>query len=233
MSCGCETRPECVSCTPTQQVVDRREVLGVGVDEQLAQPGDVGQGLLGHDELAGAAPALGADGDRLGAEDQLGAAQAPALPAPPGEVGGPAVGRAVPALHGQDGEAVADGAAVQRERLGERRVGARPHLGVERQLETERLAVAQQRLYVLNATDVAHGRLLPPSGGEPKPRRLRHSPAPGRRERAARGRRPPTVAGAERALRPRHLALASAYSSATRAPTLSPRVLSRELMTSA
>ncbi len=103
------------------EIVGAAETPRVGRHEVLTQAGDVGEGLVEHDELAGASAPLRADGDRLGAEDQLGAAQAPALPAPPGEFGGPAVSGTVPALHGQDREAVADGAAVELERPGERR----------------------------------------------------------------------------------------------------------------
>ena len=219
------------------EVVDRVEMGGVRSHQQVAQPGDVGQRLLEHDELTGAAPALGADGDRLGAEDELGAAQAPALPAAPREVGGTAVGGAVPALHRQDGEAVADRAAVQVERLGERRLRARLHRVVERQLDVERLEIAQQRRCIVYATNVAHVSLFPsfPGAahalGSSRAPSLLHRPATGasRDERsspslschppsggAGRGGGGSACALARR-LRSAGLAV---YSSATSAPTL-------------
>ena len=61
------------------------------------------------------------DGDRLAAPDQLRAADAEALPAAARQVARLAVERAVPALHRQDAEPVADADAVELERARERR----------------------------------------------------------------------------------------------------------------
>ena len=54
----------------------------VGVDERLAQSGNGGLGALRHAELIGVGAPVRADRDRLAAPDELGSAQAEALPAP-------------------------------------------------------------------------------------------------------------------------------------------------------
>ena len=94
------------------EVVDRTpagEVLGL---EDADEFGDAGAVLLVEDELVHVRPPVGAHGHGLGAADQLGAARAEALPASLHLLGDAAGGRAVPAFHRMDGDAVADGLAV-------------------------------------------------------------------------------------------------------------------------
>ncbi len=74
-------------------------------------------------ELVGVGPALGLHGHGLASPDQLGAAEPEVPPAAEENLGGGAVGAAVPALHRMDAPAVADGPTAERERLGERRAG--------------------------------------------------------------------------------------------------------------
>ena len=71
------------------------------------------------------------DGHGLAAPNQLGAAPAEVLPAPDRQVARLAVGRAVPALHRQHAEPVADTHAIDLERLRERRCGRRRQLAIE------------------------------------------------------------------------------------------------------
>ena len=100
------------------EVVDRAEALAVGLDEGLAQAGDGGQGRLVEQQLVGVGAALVAHGDGLPAPDELGAAEAEASPAADRQLRGLAVERPVPALHGQDAPAVADGPEVAVQRPG-------------------------------------------------------------------------------------------------------------------
>ena len=70
----------------------------------------------------GIGAAVLADGDRLASPDELCAAQTEVAPAPSGQLAGPAIERAVPALHRQDAPAIAGSQAAGLERTGERRV---------------------------------------------------------------------------------------------------------------
>ena len=92
----------------------------VGRDEVVAQAGQRLPGRGADHELAGVGAAVVAHGGRLAAPDELRAGEAEVPPAAAGQLGRVAVGRAVPALHGQDAEAVA-GAAGRRPRAGGRR----------------------------------------------------------------------------------------------------------------
>ena len=106
-----------------QQVVGAAEVLAVG-RQRASRRAARSASVLGEQELVGVGAAVVAHGDRLAAPDQLGPAQAEVPPAPPRQVGRPAVDGAVPALHRQDGEAIADGAGRAPSGLGQR--GVRP-----------------------------------------------------------------------------------------------------------
>ena len=81
--------------------------LAMRVDERLAQRGDIAERLLVDDELMRIGPAVVAHRDRFAAPDDLRAADPEVRPAPPGEIGGVTIGRAVPAFHRQDAPAIA------------------------------------------------------------------------------------------------------------------------------
>ena len=116
----------------------RAEARRVRGDQRLAQAHEIGQRVLVDDELVGVGAAIVAHGGRLPAEDQLGAAEPEPLPAPERQLGGMAVERAIPALHRQDAEAVAEReAARQRVGLRQRRVRPGLHLLVKGQLDPQ------------------------------------------------------------------------------------------------
>ena len=118
----------------------------VSGDEVVAQ---ARQGLPGRGadhELAGVRPAVVAHGGRLAAPDQLRAREAEVPPAAAGQLGRVAVGRAVPALHRQDAEAVARAQAVGLERAGEGGVGGRRERVVEGERDAARLEVPAEGL---------------------------------------------------------------------------------------
>ncbi len=77
---------------------------------------------------------------------ELGAGEAEVLPAAAGQLGRVAVGRAVPALHRQDAEAVARAQAVGLERAGEGGVGRRRERVVEGERDAARLEVPAEGL---------------------------------------------------------------------------------------
>ena len=126
-----------------EQVVLAPEVGDVLGDEALPHRRDRAQVPLGDEQLLGIIPPVLADGDGLAAPDQLGARSAEAEPPPESQLGGRAVGIAVPALHRQDREPVADRPAIDDHRLRQGGVGAVGDVVVERDLGAamrERLA---------------------------------------------------------------------------------------------
>ena len=92
------------------QVVGAEPGAAVTREQVLAQLHEVGLRRRTEAQLVRVGAAVVAHGDRLAAPDQLRAALAEALPAAPRQVGRAAVGRAVPAFHRQDAEAVAGAA---------------------------------------------------------------------------------------------------------------------------
>ena len=98
--------------------------LPVGRDDRLAQTGDGRLRRLGHHQLERVGAPVMAHRHRLAAIDELRPALAEPPPPPHGVLGRGTLPRAVPALDGVDGEAVADGHAVDRQRRGQRLVGA-------------------------------------------------------------------------------------------------------------
>ena len=146
------------------EVVGVAEAFAVGVDEGLAQGGDGGQRGLVEQELVGVGAAVVADGDGLAAPDELGAAEAEAPPAAGSQRRGAAVEFAVPALHGQDAPAVADGAEVGVEGLGEGRRGRGEQFIRERQVGADALQVGAELVDAAQARDAGdalgggHGR---------------------------------------------------------------------------
>ena len=116
---GRDQRPECVSCRPTTRSSARRGRVAVGVDQRRrAARRDRRPRPASITSWCGLARPSGRTADRLAAPDQLGAALAEAPPAPAHEVGRAPVGGAVPALHRQHREAVADLAAADRRSAG-------------------------------------------------------------------------------------------------------------------
>ncbi|OQA40206.1 MAG: hypothetical protein BWY52_02927 [Chloroflexi bacterium ADurb.Bin325] len=94
-------------------------------DQRLAQPSQRGQVGFVDEQLVRVCAAIVAHGHRLAAEDELCAAPPETAPAPQRQLGGRAVRGAVPPLHRQHREPVADGEAVrQLIRLREGRMGA-------------------------------------------------------------------------------------------------------------
>jgi len=129
------------------QVVDRTPAGEVLRLEDLHQLRDARLVLGVDDQLVHVRPAVGPDGHGLGAADEFGTARAEALPAPLHLLGGAAGGRAVPALHRMNRDAVADGLAVDLgagDRLGERVAGAGLDGVLDRQVDAERGAVGPE-----------------------------------------------------------------------------------------
>ncbi len=106
----------------------------VRFDKPGAQRGQRGQVRLADEKLVRVGAPVVPHGDRLAAPDQLCAARPEARPAPPGEVAGFTVRRAIPALHRLHAEAVADGEAVC-EAVGLRERRIRP--GLQRLVEAD------------------------------------------------------------------------------------------------
>ena len=118
----------------------------VGRDEVVAQARQRLPGRGADHELAGVRAAVVAHRGRLAAPDELRAGEAEVPPAAAGQLGRVAVGRAVPALHGQDAEAVAGAQAVGLERAGEGGVGGRRERVVEGERDAARLEVPAEGL---------------------------------------------------------------------------------------
>ena len=97
-----------------QEVVAPPEGPLVGRHQGLAQAGDPGGVLLVEDQLVGVGPPVRAHRHRLAPPDQLGPAEAEALPAPEHRRRDAPRGRPVPALHGLRAPAVPDPAPLQR-----------------------------------------------------------------------------------------------------------------------
>src|SRR5580704_15480747 len=77
-------------------------------DERGAHAGEAVARVRSDDDLIGIGAACVIDGGGFAAPDEFCAALAEALPAADGVVAGIAVGRAVPAFHGIDGDAIAN-----------------------------------------------------------------------------------------------------------------------------
>src|SRR5262249_7801401 len=54
-----------------QQIISAPKSLPMRLHQQAAQVGQVGEGMLGEEELVGVGPTIGTDRDRLAAPDQL------------------------------------------------------------------------------------------------------------------------------------------------------------------
>ena len=110
-------------------------------------------------ELIGVGPALGEHGHRFAPPDQLRAAEPKVPPAAQEDLGGRALGAAVPAFHRMDAPAVADGAVAEHEWLGQRRArgGGERHV-VERDRRVECGQVAAQFVNGAEAGDAGIGR---------------------------------------------------------------------------
>ena len=117
------------------------EALLVGGHEVVAQAGERLPGRGVDHELAGVGAAVVAHGRGLAAPDQLGAGEAEVPPAAAGQLGRVAVRRAVPALHGQDAEAVAGPQAVRLEGASEGGVGGCRERVVEGERDAARVEV--------------------------------------------------------------------------------------------
>ena len=91
--------------------------------------------VRGDDDLIGICSAGVIDGGGFAAPDEFGAALAEALPAADGVVGGIAVGRAVPAFHGIDGDAVADFYVATVDRVEEQASSRSSCFSVAREIE--------------------------------------------------------------------------------------------------
>jgi hypothetical protein len=96
------------------------EDLAVRFDERLAEPREGAERRLSDHELVRIGPPVHAHGHRFAAPDQLGPAPPEVAPAAHGQLRGLPGRGPVPALHGQDAEAVADARAVHLERPRER-----------------------------------------------------------------------------------------------------------------
>ena len=108
--------------------------VGVGRHQVLPQRGQGVDRVVADHQLAGVRPPIGPHGGGLGPHDPRPAGAEPSPP-PAHQVGGRAVGGAVPPLHRQHAEAVGRLPPGHRERFGER--AARVDLGVDGQVETE------------------------------------------------------------------------------------------------
>jgi len=138
---------------PDQQVIGPAMGLEVGPEELLAEPDQIGQVGLVDQELIGVGPPVVADGHGLAAPDQLGAAPAEVPPSLAGQAGGAAILGAVPALHRQDREPVADRPGPGLARASERGVGPGLQLEVDRQVDAERTRVVSK---VVDGLDRGH-----------------------------------------------------------------------------
>src|SRR5262249_9737843 len=101
-------------------------------DKRCAQLREISERIVVEQELMGIGTSVVADSNGFPTPNELGPAGAEALPAPPCQLAGPAVARAVPALHRQDGEAIADGDTVHNARPGQGRVCAVKQFLIER-----------------------------------------------------------------------------------------------------
>src|SRR5262249_5421756 len=118
------------------------ERLAVRGDERVAQRRQRGDVRLRDQQLARVGAAVELHGDRFAAPDQLGAALAEMLPAPPRQIARVSVGGTVPAFHRQDAEPVAGAEAVELERPRQRRYA----WWIERIVELNRRATLLQVL---------------------------------------------------------------------------------------
>ncbi len=145
------------------EAVVRAAALAMGGHQLLAQPRDLFPGCVADHELRGVAAPVVTHGRRLAAPDELRPARAEPPPAPPRQLARRALGRAVPALHGQDAEAIRHPQAVLLERPAEGRRARRRQRLVEGQSGTTRLQVP------------AEGRSRP-QGSDPREARIHGAP---------------------------------------------------------
>ena len=130
-------------------VAKRRDrALGLGREHQLMR---VGAAVVSH-------------GHGFAPPDQLRAAHAEVSPPPPRQIARLASGRAVPPLHRQNAEAIADPYGARRDRLRQRRFTARQFI-VEIERDSARHEVRSERRRRLERCN-------------PRVRRVRHRPSP-------------------------------------------------------
>ena len=122
-----------------QKVCARSEALLMRRDQATPQLLDGGEGLFIEQQLMRVGTAIRANGNSLAAPDQFGAALSKMLPAPGGQVRGPAVGGAVPSFHRQHTKSIPDWKTVELIRLLERRFRAVAQLAIEAYRRTELL----------------------------------------------------------------------------------------------
>src|SRR5258708_4024033 len=106
------------------QIIDAAESFSMRFDENLAQVGQIALVLPGDDRLLGVGAVIGGEGHSFAAINELGAAFAEALPAPPHFLRRAASRGAVPTFHRLDRPTIADLFAVDqnaRDRLAKRR----------------------------------------------------------------------------------------------------------------
>src|SRR6185437_8207118 len=89
-------------------------------------------------------PAFAPHGKGLAAPDELRAALAKMFPATNRVVGRMAIARGVPALHGMDRPAIADGPALQRNRLRQRRLRSRGEFSVKWNFDAKLLQILRK-----------------------------------------------------------------------------------------
>src|SRR5690348_5320976 len=90
-----------------EQIVTLAVALPVLGEQRFAQTGEIRKRLLVEKKLMRIGASVMTHGDGLAAPDELRSAGAEVPPAPACQIAGPAVARAVPALHRQDGKAIA------------------------------------------------------------------------------------------------------------------------------
>jgi hypothetical protein len=101
---------------PDDEIIGGAEMRDVRGDEVLPQPLEIRQRRLCNHQLIRVCASIVPHRHCFAAPDHLRAALPEPLPAPSREIRRIAVGRAVPALHGQDGEAVPRAKAIRAER---------------------------------------------------------------------------------------------------------------------
>src|SRR5579875_1079830 len=124
-------------------------------DQHFAEVGEIGECVIAQKQLMGIGPAVGANGDSLAAPDELGPAGTEMPPAPPRQLAGPTVARAVPALHRQDGEAIANPNAVYFIRLRQRGIWAATQFLIERDGDAQRRQMSAEILCGFKLCDAA------------------------------------------------------------------------------
>jgi hypothetical protein len=124
----------------------RTEALPMRRDERFAQACDRSARRVDEEQLIGVRAAVFADRDRLAPPHELRSTGAEVPPAARGEIARLAIGRAVPALHREDAEAIADVDAVALEWAAERRMAAGRELRVETEIDAGAHQIAGERV---------------------------------------------------------------------------------------